>query len=161
MKVKRIYDGDATINDWWNKNAVAFSTSSWLRIYDQRLIRFGIFSEKENCVGGFVAYEGGKSWAKTLITPPYAPNIGLFFISSKHNPSQELSARKQVASAIAEFLPSSPYKWYKLDFPPDWRDVQPMVWEGFEVSPRFTYRIPLAEKGKHWMDDTDPKLRNM
>ncbi|MCC6600889.1 MAG: hypothetical protein IT223_09480, partial [Crocinitomicaceae bacterium] len=56
---------------------------------------------------------------------------------------------------------SSPYKWYKLDFPPDWRDVQPMVWEGFEVSPRFTYRIHLAEKGKHWMDDTDPKLRNM
>jgi hypothetical protein len=137
-----------------------FSSKGWCNCYDEKLKRFYLVDEKENTVGGFVAYEGGKAGLKTLITPPFAPHIGLFANEQKNNPVKIITYRKQIVEAIANFLKSSSYAYYKLDFAPEWNDMQPMIWSGIATQVRYTYRLDLSRSIEELSQNLDSNKRN-
>lgn len=139
-----------------------FSSANWASLYDpEKFKRFGLFADNNELCGGFVAYRGGTAWLPTLITPPFAQHIGLFFVERSEAVFKRNSFRKQCATAISEFLAESNYAMYKLDFPYWFNDMQPFVWNEQEVNVRYTYRFSLKPEPEHWPDAMDGKLRNM
>lgn len=137
-----------------------FSSEAWCACFDERLKKFLILDEKENPIGRFVAYEGGKSGFKTLITPPFAPHIGLSVIDTKNNPVKINTFRKQVIEAIASFIASSKYVYFKLEFDVAWQDMQPMIWKGINPQVRYTYRIDLNQSTEAITANLDANKRN-
>ena len=137
-----------------------FTSQAWCDIYPDALIRFMIVDDQDKAIGGFVAYEGGKRGLKTLITPPFAPHCGLFALDQKNNPVKKNSFRKDIIDAIASFLKSSSYVYFKLDFSPDWVDMQPMLWQSIETNVRYTYRLDLKQTVEVITGNLDSSKRN-
>lgn len=137
-----------------------FTSRDWCKIFPEALIRFMIEDDDDKPVGGFVAYEGGKHGLKTLITPPFTPHCGLFAIETKNNPVKKNSFRKEIIGTIAAFLKSSSYAYYKIDFAPDWVDMQPMLWSSIETNVRYTYRLDLKQTVEDITGNLDSSKRN-
>jgi hypothetical protein len=137
-----------------------FTSEDWCNLFPESLIRFLIVDDHENPVGGFIAYEGGKNKLRTLITPPFTPHIGLFAIDKKNNPVKKNSFRKDIIESIATFLKNSSYVYYKLDFAPQWVDMQPMLWQHIETNVRYTYRIDLKQTVEDINSNLDVARRN-
>jgi len=138
-----------------------FTSAGWCRCYDDKLSRFFIRDEGGKTVGGFIAYNAGVGRVRTLITPPYSPHIGLFVLENRNSNSKENSFRKQVIDAIADFLRSAGYGYYKLEFAPEWNDMQPMIWKKISAVVRYTYRIDLKKDRDDIISHIDSKTRNM
>jgi|LakMenEpi03Aug12_release.lakeMendotaPanAssembly.Ray.scaffolds.fasta_scaffold00272_26 hypothetical protein len=137
-----------------------FCSERWASCYDHRFRRFFIVDEKENIVGKFAAFVGGRLGLQTLITPPFSPHIGLSVATSKNNPVKVQSFHKQIATCIAEFLQTSGYVYYKLDFPSQWTDIQPMVWKNLNTSVRYTYKLNISRSAVEIESDMDSSRRN-
>lgn len=137
-----------------------FSSQAWCGCFDDRLHRYFIIDETDKPLGGFVAFEGGKGRLRTLITPPFSPNIGLFAEENKNNPVKINTFRKDIVSAMAEFLRASPFVFYKLDFAPEWHDMQPMLWKKIHTTVRYTYRIDLQQSVNEITGNLDSSKRN-
>jgi lipid II:glycine glycyltransferase (peptidoglycan interpeptide bridge formation enzyme) len=142
------------------KPANLFSSEAWCNCYDERLQRYFILDDSGKTIGGFVAFEGGKHGFKTLITPPFSPHIGLFAEENKNNPVKINSFRKEIIEAISDFIKTSQYAHYKLDFSPEWNDMQPMMWKKIHTTVRYTYRIDLTKSALEITDNLDSSKRN-
>jgi hypothetical protein len=138
-----------------------FSSREWASCYGSKLLKFFIEDENHNFVGGFIAYEGGKWGMKSLITPPYSPHIGLFEINPERNPSKQIGRQKKIMTAIGDYLRTGPYFFYKLDFAPEFRDMQSLVWSGIQVNVRYTYQIDLNQTVEKIIENFDPKIKNL
>jgi hypothetical protein len=137
-----------------------FCSETWSKCYDARFKIFYILDEKENIVGKFAAFEGGKKGLKTLITPPFAPHIGLSVASNRNNPVKIQTFQKQISEAIVTFLLASRYVYYKLDFPAGWNDMQPMVWKKIKPVVRYTYKLNLNKTEEEIIAGMDSSRRN-
>src|SRR6185436_18834911 len=89
------------------------------------------------------------------------PHIALFILEKREALSKENTFRKEVISAMADFLHRSPYGFFKLDFDPMWNDMQPMIWKGLETEVRYTYRLDLLQSIPELLSHMDGKTRNM
>ncbi len=159
MKVEKVIA--SRISEFHSLNPVnLFSSEAWCKCYDERLQRYFILDDTQKPVGGFVAFEGGKQGVKTLITPPFAPHIGLFAEENKNNPVKINSFRKDIIDAISDFIKEAKYAHYKLDFAPEWNDMQPMLWKKIHATVRYTYRIDLNQSEGAITENLDSSKRN-
>ncbi len=142
------------------KSSNLFVGEDWCECFGSSLQRFFLVDENEKPIGGFVAYHGGKGKLRTLITPPFTPHIGLFTNENKSKPVKVNSFRKDVIDAIADFLLSSKYVYFKLDFAPEWHDMQPMIWKKIQTTIRYTYQIDLQQSVSEINDNLDSSKRN-
>ncbi len=142
------------------KSSSLFTSMGWVQCFGPSLQRFFLLDENEKPIGGFVAYHGGKGNLRTLITPPFTPHIGLFTIENKNKPVKINSFRKEVIDAIADFLLASRYVYFKLDFAPEWHDMQPMIWKKIHATIRYTYQIDLNQSESEINDNLDSSKRN-
>lgn len=137
-----------------------FCSEIWASCYDHRFRRFFILDEKENIVGKFSAFVGGRNGIQTLITPPFSPHIGLSIAQSKNNPVKVQSFQKQISTCIAEYLTNSGFAYYKLDFPSGWTDMQPMIWKNMRTTVRYTYRLDINRPIDEVSSGMDSSRRN-
>jgi hypothetical protein len=137
-----------------------FCSDQWASCYDSRFVKFYIVDEKDNIVGKFAAFIGGRNGLQTLITPPFAPHIGLSVATLKHNPVKIQSFHKQVAACITEYLLSSKYVYFKLDLPCFWSDIQPMLWSNLKTSVRYTYKLNIEKSADEIESSLDSSRRN-
>lgn len=137
-----------------------FSGEAWTRCFDKQVLHHHLIDENGQIIGGFVAYEGGKANLRTLITPPFTPHVGLYLEETRTNPVRVNTRRKQAMEAIAEYLKNSRYAYYKLDFAPEWCDMQPMLWNRIRTHVRYTYRIDLRRTVAEIQSNMDSSKRN-
>ncbi|MFN6380233.1 MAG: GNAT family N-acetyltransferase [Flavobacteriales bacterium] len=137
-----------------------YSSKEWSYAYSKGLKRFAIHADNGDIIGGWVAYERKKWGLKMLITPPFASHCGLFFLSDKKNPSGIQTDIKKCMEAIASFLISSSYHYFKIEFPPEFQDFQSFIWKGVSVDTRYTYLLSLNSSIDVIETAFDPKLRN-
>jgi hypothetical protein len=138
-----------------------FSSARWALASGKALKRFCILDDHQKLVGGFVAYEGGKSWFKTLVTPPFASHCGLFLDYHSSVTHKRNSFEKKVLDAIADFLKKSNYAYYQIDFPNAFTDMQSFVWKGLNVEVKYTYQVDLTQTEEMLRTALDQKLRNV
>lgn len=137
-----------------------FLSDAWLACYAGKAERFAIVDEHTNVRARFVLFSGGKGWFKTWITPPGIPNIALEVYHAKSNTSKQHHFHKQIMEALSSFLRSSHRHAYKIDLPTHWVDTQPLQWQGFEVKPRYTYRVALSQSEDAILHAMDSAKRN-
>jgi hypothetical protein len=138
-----------------------FSSTPWYQATGDSLKRFCILDEQQKLIGGFVAFEGGKSRLKTLVTPPFASHCGLFVDNPMSAAHKRNSFEKKVFDAIADFLKKSNYVFYQIDFPNAFQDMQSFVWKGVNVQVKYTYQVDLTQSLESLRGALDQKLRNV
>ncbi len=137
-----------------------FSSQLWCEVFREKLKLCGIFSDTA-LIGGFVIYETRMKLVKSWITPPFSPHIALFFQPAKSsNVAKILSYNKSIVRAVAEFIRKQKMGFVKIELPPGVNDVQPFIWEGMDVTIKYTYRLDLTLTKDELIQRIDPKERS-
>ena len=122
-----------------------FYSPAWARLFDDSLLRIGVFSKKGALVGGYCLVEDRRLGVKFLRNPPFTPVCGPFFnIEAKH-PVAVLEARRKILDAFADFLLRQRFGGVMVSLDHDVSDVMPFCWKGFKTTPRYTYQIDLGQ----------------
>jgi hypothetical protein len=111
---------------------------------------YGFFKGAE-LRGGFAASRVAKRAAGAPCTA-LTPYLGIAFPANASKNVTTISSNKEAASAFAAFLRRE-FDSVQFRFPPEVNDLQPFLWEGYQVGVRYTYRLNLA--------DLDAVLENM
>ncbi|MFN4886450.1 MAG: hypothetical protein ACK5HD_09570 [Bacteroidota bacterium] len=109
-------------------------------------------------VAAFLVWSTNSWWGKQVITPPLMPTIGIYTENTVSKRSGQNTKRKEVLQCLISGLRESNYAYWKLDFPPDWNDFQPFIWEGIQPAMKYTYRIDLKST---WREQISGKLKNV
>lgn len=161
MKVKKLHSSEwPTFFEWSAKRGGLFTSPNWVEPFEGQIALF-VVEGSGDWEAGFIAFEGGKKFAKTLITPPFTPNIGLFLDSDQRQGAKKLSHEKRIANAISDFLRHSEYVFFQLELPTDWSDTQPFLWSKYRVEVRYTYLLDVQQTDEELLQGMDAKLRNV
>lgn len=119
-----------------------FASREWHKVYHEGLRPFAIL-DSSNRIGTFCLFRGSKMGISYLITPPWAPHIGLDYELRSEKVVSQQSERKQIHQCIAEFLNEASERIVDITLSTDELDSQPYTWCGMEVKPRHTYHLDL------------------
>ena len=151
---------DVTAGEAWDGfvgtavGGTAFSTTAWLRCAREAT---GCEDRIHGCYrrGELVAAVSGlhlsKRYRSQLVTPPLLPHGGFLHRPvDSDNPARWESARNSSASSLIRFLETR-YSSIRLTHSPELVDTREFSWAGWDVGPRYTYRLPLpADRQKLW-----------
>jgi hypothetical protein len=132
-----------------------FHSTLWLQATDRPFQLLGCFRGGELRGGFALSLVGHRAAGRPL--PAFTPYLGILYPQSSAKYVTELSNNKEIASALATFLKSE-FDWVDLKFAPEVIDLQPFIWEGFDVGLRYTYRLAVQNL-KSVFDDMDASRR--
>jgi hypothetical protein len=118
-----------------------FHTTLWLEAAGVPYRLLGCFRGGE-LHGGFALGLVGHRAAETP-HPSLTPYLGILYPRSHAKYVTEISNNKEIGSVFAAFLRSE-FDRVELPFAPEVADLQPFIWQGFEVELHYTYRLPLT-----------------
>ena len=88
-------------------------------------------------------------FAKAVVSPPpgmYVHRLGPLLMPSSPKRRKQEKLNRTFTSAVLEALNADdPFTLVGIHSANEYADPRPYLWEGFEVEPRFAYRIPLAD----------------
>ncbi|MDI1354708.1 MAG: GNAT family N-acetyltransferase [bacterium] len=149
MKIEQIHKNSADfqkLKSFVEKHQLTFNSEAWLRIYnEQSIFQCAIFNNNNDVIGCFIYYRFRKSVLKFVITPPFAPDVELFYI----NPSESVVGRnsfdKEVMTTLAAYFDALHVPYLNLNFPATVIDTQPFTWKGYTAKTRYSYLINLSQ----------------
>lgn len=104
----------------------------------------------EEPVGLIPVHEHSKFGARVLTSPPLGFGIGrlgpVVVPTSPKQRKRETTNKKFIHAVIEELDADSPRTLLRFSCSPDYTDPRPFQWEGFDISPAFTYRIMLRNR---------------
>jgi len=116
-------------------------------------------------VGLLPAYEISKGGVSTVFSPP--PGMGLPSLGPVTLAPDDLKQRKRerrnrrfVTAALEWLADECSPKYERFVTPVGYGDPRPFTWEGFDVSPRFTYQVDLRPGSEAVMDSFKKSLRS-
>lgn len=138
-----------------------FSSSLWLSIYEKsNLIIKGIFNNNKELIGFFYYQNHKRAKLLTHISPPFlSPNCGLFVKDESTNTAKKNSFQKKVHELISTYFKKEKFDILTLPFPFQYADMQPYIWSGFEVSPKYTYQLDLSQNENSLLAAMSPERR--
>jgi hypothetical protein len=138
-----------------------FSSSNWLSIYSNTDLKFlGVFNKNHEAIGFFYYQKHKRAKVLSHISPPFlSPTCGLYIKDESTNPAKKISFEKKVHELILEHVKSEKFDILTLPFPEDFMDMQPYIWAGFQVTPKFTYHINLLESEDKLLALMSPERR--
>ena len=147
---------DCSLWDSFVRGAVGgtvFSTSGWLACaagatgHESRM--YGCY-RKGQLVAGVSGIELRRGHVKGLVTPDLSPHGGFMFHPvDSASPARWESEHGGAARSLIQFL-TSDYTDLHLTHAPAITDMRQFIWSDWEVRPRYTYEIPLIDRGKLW-----------
>ncbi len=136
-------DNEAYVKLCAKQKPSVFNSIPWLNMY-QGLEVYGLFNDNNELTGSFYLHPFKKMGIKMYITPPFAPNNGLFFENRAENSSNINSFNKNVIEEIAEFLVKLNSKLTVFILPEGNIETQPFAWKNMDVLVKYTYHINLS-----------------
>lgn len=86
---------------------------------------------------------------RAITTAPLTPHLGPYWEPIKSKSSRRIGREKDLIFALVDQLPPVPI--IRIPCHPDFANIQPFYWKGFDLSLRYTYRIEdLTDEGKIW-----------
>ena len=130
-----------------------FSTSGWLACaagvsgHESRM--YGCY-RRGQLVAGVSGIELKRGQAKGFVTPDLSPHGGFVFRPvASTSPARWESEHGAAACSLIHFL-TSEYADIHLTHAPALTDVRQFIWSNWDVQPRYTYEIPLTDRGGLW-----------
>ena len=137
-----------------------FNDPAWLKLFQPRLKLYGIDDQSRTRVGAFALWKNHLYGLPYYKNPLTTPHCALFYLASGDTVYKRNSFEKSIHAALAHFLKDLHPAIVQFNLPPGIGDVQPYLWEGFKVTPAYTYRLDLNPLPAEIMGGFDPKLRS-
>lgn len=152
-----IVDKEAQALDFLEEHGGVFHRRTMMA-HCQSIVRLGIINKQGDLIGGLNLEQIKLKGFAALAAPTWHPHCALFTLPFEGNHTRVFSQQKKVLEAIATFLSVRKEKVFSIPFPPEWTDMQPLMWAGFNCTPKYTYRIDL-QKHPDLLDVYAPKVR--
>lgn len=163
IEVDRIDTGEL---DAWDDHVEAstqgtvFHTSGWLRAMERRSggrLHPLVGYKGQEMVGLFPLFELTKGPITAVFSPP--PRLGVPHLGPVLRNFQKLKRRKfdrrnrQFVEGCLEWADEEIAQSYTyVTTVPEYRDVRPFDWAGFDVTPNYTYAVPTFDDNERLMD---------
>jgi hypothetical protein len=163
LKIREVTVGDpfeGTLHKFAERHHLLFNAVAWTKIYPAGQIhQCVILNNNDEVIGCFNYYTFRKAIFRFVITPPFAPSIGLFYV----NPAESIVGRnsfdKELISAIADYFKSLEPHFVDINLPYGVTDTQPFTWKGFESRHRYSYICDLSLSEAELMANLSPEKR--
>lgn len=155
MKIEQV-DKDsqfyAKLQSFIEKHKLLFNSALWLKNYSSdAIIQCVLLNNNDDVIGCFNYYRFKKNGFTFLITPPYAPNIELFYINPAESIVGKNSFTKDVITELTAYFDSLGVSYINFNLPYNCTDTQPFVWKGYISKTRYSYLLNLsASKEELW-----------
>ncbi len=138
-----------------------FSSSDWLSVYaDTNIETHGVFNKNDELIGFFYYQKHKRAKVLAHVSPPFlSPTCGLHIQDKSSNPAKKNSFEKKIHELLVNHLKKEKFDVMTLPFPDDFADMQPYIWAGFEVSPKYTYHINLLSDEQMLLASMSPERR--
>lgn len=117
-----------------------FHTTLWLEAAGVPYRLLGCFRGGELHGGFALSLVGHRAAGRPH--PSFTPYLGIMYPQPRAKYVTELSNHKEIAGAFATFIKSK-FDFLELAFSPEVVDLQPFIWQGFDVELHYTYRLTL------------------
>lgn len=107
--------------------------------------QFAVVADDGQWQGGFQVRRLKLKGVPALAVPLWHPHCALFATPFEGGLHAAQTRRKRMVEALADFLLSRDEKIISIPLPPEWIDVQPLIWSGFRCTIKYTYRLPLND----------------
>jgi len=137
-----------------------FNDPAWLELFGSRLRLYGIFDGRETLIGAFNLLHTRIYGLKYLKNPLCTPHNALIYKNEGESVYKRNAFEKSLHTSIAAFLKTRNASVIQFGLAPEMKDVQPYLWEGFKVSPSYTYQLNLNIDQNQILAGFDGKLRS-
>lgn len=126
------------------EHGTVFHTGRWLALFQDNLVRLGIYEAGGELLGGFCLYRRRKLGFTALTNAPFSPTCGPFLHVKAQHPVAVLELWRDALNALVGYLQAKRHPLVFLKFDQAVGDLLPFFWAGFRVIPAYTYVIDLA-----------------
>ncbi|MES2680319.1 MAG: GNAT family N-acetyltransferase [Bacteroidota bacterium] len=126
------------------KHGLVFNGAAWVNNYPERQItQCAILNNNNDVIGCFFYFSFKKSVFKFIITPPFSPDIGLFYVNPSESVVGKNSFNKEVVQQLAQYFDDLNVHYININLPKEVTDTQPFTWNKFLSRNRYSYLLAL------------------
>lgn len=146
VSLKEIVEVTVKERNFLYTNAPVFLYPEWLDLFPKNTISLvGIYDKGDSLIGGFCYFKGKKLGKTTLGTPQFFAHNGLFYINPSQSKANKNTFDKKIMKAVCDYLKAQKTLFISLGFPHEIKDVQPFIWNNYNISLKYTYQIKLDQ----------------
>lgn len=166
MKIEPIHTQSVTypkLQEFIQKQGLLFNSASWVRNYPEKnIVQCAILNNNNDVIGCFIYYRFRKSFFKFIITPPFSPNIDLFYLNPAESVVGVNSFNKDILSEVATYFDGLGASYMNINLPDNTIDTQPFTWKGYTSKSRYSYLIDLSlSKEELWNNLSSEKRKSL
>ncbi len=148
MKVEQVDKTSAIypkLQAFVEKHGLAFHSPAWVNHYPKgQLTQCAILNNNNDVIGCFFYFTFKKAIFKFIITPPFSPDIGLYYINPSESVVGKHSFTKELVHDLARYFEGLKVHYININLPKEVTDTQPFTWSGFLSRNRYSYLLKLA-----------------
>lgn len=141
-----------------SKEGSLFHKSFWLDASGLNFDIIGCYTGNELRAGG-VFPEKQKFGISVVSNPVLTPYTGVIFEQRRGKRVTALSNEKRMSEKIIKYAKEK-YSNIKINLSPNYKDLQPFIWNGFESKVRYTYLMDLSNLDEIWNQMDSGSCRN-
>ena len=150
----------AKLQSFVEKHRVFFNAETWIKNYSTENIRqCAILNNNNDVIGCFTYYQFKKAIFKFIITPPYSPNIDLFYINPAESVVGKNSFNKDLLVIITAYFDELGVPYININLPYNTIDTQPFIWKGYTSKTRYSYLVDLSKTKEELWDNLSSEKR--
>ena len=120
------------LEEFTAKHQLLFNSKTWRSNYPaDSVVQCAILNNNNDVIGCFNYFIFSRWRFKFVITPPYSPHIGLFFVNPSESVVGRHSFEKDIFTLMADHLDSLSPSHIHISFPYSTVDTQPFIWKGY------------------------------
>lgn len=150
----------AALQDFITRHGLLFNSAPWLKNYPAKnIFQCAILNNNNDVIGCFNYYIFKKTVFSFVITPPFSPNIDLFYINPSDSVVGKNSFNKDLGEALAVYFDALNVSYININLPETIIDTQPFIWKGYTSRGRFSYMINLKNSEEELWNNLSSEKR--
>jgi hypothetical protein len=142
------------------KHNLLFHQPEWISCYPQdSLHQCAILNNNDDVVGCFIYYLFKKATFKFVITPPFSPDMALFYINPAESVVGKNSFDKDLVTELASWFDKLYIPYINLNLPNEVVDTQPFIWKKYVSRNRYSYLIDLSKNKEELLNNLSSEKR--
>lgn len=125
-----------------------FHTTTWLDAATEPCRVYGCYKGEE-LLGGMATASHREGGLRKAVHPALTPYLGMVTAPQPGKYVTAVSNEKKMAAALADRLQED-HDLVRTNFAPETVDLQPFIWEGFDVTVGYTYRLDISDLDAAW-----------